>query len=237
LGLVVNRLIRLSFGPFQLGEMAEGAIEEVRTRVLREQLGPALTAAAGADFEAPVANVRAAAPPERNERKTVSRDSSPRHFRPRPHRAEPSPEPEVEKPRHRPKPGARKHVSVLRADVPGETRRRTIASETSDRKGRSIVVERKVVAVAPAEPTKAKQGGRGKFLAERGKPRFEDRLRDPRKGPRKELRQELRKEQSKGPNRGPSKESHRGSNGVQSKGAHKGHRQGPPGNRPPKGKR
>jgi 23S rRNA pseudouridine2605 synthase len=39
LGLRVNRLIRVSFGPFQLGELAEGAIEEVRTRVLREQLG------------------------------------------------------------------------------------------------------------------------------------------------------------------------------------------------------
>src|SRR4249919_1808469 len=39
LGLQVNRLIRVSFGPFQLRELAEGAVEEVRTRVLREQLG------------------------------------------------------------------------------------------------------------------------------------------------------------------------------------------------------
>ena len=30
LGLAVNRLIRVSFGPFQLGELAEGAIEEVQ---------------------------------------------------------------------------------------------------------------------------------------------------------------------------------------------------------------
>ena len=29
LGLQVNRLIRVSFGPFQLGELAEGAVEEV----------------------------------------------------------------------------------------------------------------------------------------------------------------------------------------------------------------
>ena len=35
----VNRLIRVSFGPFKLGDLAAGAIEEVRTRVLREQLG------------------------------------------------------------------------------------------------------------------------------------------------------------------------------------------------------
>jgi 23S rRNA pseudouridine2605 synthase len=54
LGLAVNRLIRVSFGPFQLGELPQGAVEEVRTRTLREQLGPRLAAAAGADFSAPV---------------------------------------------------------------------------------------------------------------------------------------------------------------------------------------
>jgi 23S rRNA pseudouridine2605 synthase len=53
LGLAVNRLIRVSFGPFQLGELAEGAIEEVRTRTLREQLGERVAAAAGADFSGP----------------------------------------------------------------------------------------------------------------------------------------------------------------------------------------
>jgi len=50
LGLEVNRLIRISYGPFQLGEIAEGAVEEVRTRVLREQLGEKVIARAGADF-------------------------------------------------------------------------------------------------------------------------------------------------------------------------------------------
>jgi 23S rRNA pseudouridine2605 synthase len=50
LGLQVNRLIRVSFGPFQLGELPAGAVEEVRTRTLREQLGERLTALAGADF-------------------------------------------------------------------------------------------------------------------------------------------------------------------------------------------
>jgi len=38
-GLVVNRLIRLSYGPFQLGKLAPGAVEEIRARVLRDQLG------------------------------------------------------------------------------------------------------------------------------------------------------------------------------------------------------
>lgn len=39
LGLQVNRLIRLSFGPFQLGHLEGGAVEEVPRRVLRKQLG------------------------------------------------------------------------------------------------------------------------------------------------------------------------------------------------------
>jgi 23S rRNA pseudouridine2605 synthase len=35
----VNRLIRISYGPFQLGELERGTIEEVPAKVLREQLG------------------------------------------------------------------------------------------------------------------------------------------------------------------------------------------------------
>ena len=50
LGLTVTRLIRVSFGPFQLGELAEGAVEEVPTRVLREQLGDKLIALAERGF-------------------------------------------------------------------------------------------------------------------------------------------------------------------------------------------
>jgi len=50
LGLEVNRLIRISYGPFQLGELAEGQVEEVKTRVLREQLGERVAKLAGADF-------------------------------------------------------------------------------------------------------------------------------------------------------------------------------------------
>jgi 23S rRNA pseudouridine2605 synthase len=47
LGLTVNRLIRLSFGPFALGDLAEGDIEEVKRRVLSDQLGPKLARAFG----------------------------------------------------------------------------------------------------------------------------------------------------------------------------------------------
>jgi 23S rRNA pseudouridine2605 synthase len=39
LGLKVNRLIRTSFGPFVLGDLARGGIEEVPPKVLKEQLG------------------------------------------------------------------------------------------------------------------------------------------------------------------------------------------------------
>src|SRR5262245_35699755 len=41
LGLTVNRLIRISFGPFQLLELGVGEVEPVRRRVLIDQLGPA----------------------------------------------------------------------------------------------------------------------------------------------------------------------------------------------------
>jgi 23S rRNA pseudouridine2605 synthase len=39
LGLKVNRLIRTAYGPFALGTLARGAVEEVGPRVIREQLG------------------------------------------------------------------------------------------------------------------------------------------------------------------------------------------------------
>ncbi|MFD2236776.1 pseudouridine synthase [Aureimonas populi] len=56
LGLEVNRLIRLSFGPFQLGELAEGAVQEIKGRTLRDQLGERLIEESGADFDAPIVN-------------------------------------------------------------------------------------------------------------------------------------------------------------------------------------
>ncbi len=54
LGLSVNRLIRLSFGPFQLGDLEVGLVEEIRTRVLKDQLGKSLAEQAGVDFDSPV---------------------------------------------------------------------------------------------------------------------------------------------------------------------------------------
>jgi 23S rRNA pseudouridine2605 synthase len=37
--LVVNRLIRISYGPYQLGNLAAGKIADVSSKVLHEQLG------------------------------------------------------------------------------------------------------------------------------------------------------------------------------------------------------
>ncbi|RTL77727.1 MAG: pseudouridine synthase [Bradyrhizobiaceae bacterium] len=54
LGLEVNRLIRVSYGPFQLGEIPEGQVEEIKSRVLREQLGEKIATMSGAQFDKPV---------------------------------------------------------------------------------------------------------------------------------------------------------------------------------------
>ena len=87
LGLAVNRLIRLSFGPFQLGELESGLVEEVRTKVLKEQLGTKLAGEAGVDFESPVREpiapfgsetrkTKGERPPRRDDRR--DRDDRPR---------------------------------------------------------------------------------------------------------------------------------------------------------------
>ena len=47
LGLDVNRLIRISFGPFQLLELEPGEAEVIKRRVLADQLGPQLAAEFG----------------------------------------------------------------------------------------------------------------------------------------------------------------------------------------------
>ena len=56
LGLKVNRLIRVSFGPFDLGALPEGGIVEVRTRELRDALGTEILKSADADLSGPTTN-------------------------------------------------------------------------------------------------------------------------------------------------------------------------------------
>jgi 23S rRNA pseudouridine2605 synthase len=61
LGLTVNRLIRVSFGPFQLFDLAPGAVDAVKPRVLSEQLGHRMAAELGLDrVDADVATLRRA---------------------------------------------------------------------------------------------------------------------------------------------------------------------------------
>lgn len=81
LGVQVNRLIRMSFGPFQLGDLEQGLVEEVRTKVLKDQLGAALAAEAGVDFESPVREPIAPFGSSAKERKgREDRDERPARF-------------------------------------------------------------------------------------------------------------------------------------------------------------
>jgi 23S rRNA pseudouridine2605 synthase len=66
LDLKVNRLIRVAFGPFELGELDDGAVEEVKTEELRKQLGPGIATQAQADFDAPQVDHEAPPPPPRH---------------------------------------------------------------------------------------------------------------------------------------------------------------------------
>jgi len=54
LGLEVARLIRVSYGPFQLADIKAGEVREIKGRTLREQLGERLVAASNANFDAPI---------------------------------------------------------------------------------------------------------------------------------------------------------------------------------------
>jgi 23S rRNA pseudouridine2605 synthase len=60
LGLTVNRLIRVSYGPFQLLDLKPGEAEQVKRKVLREQLGPTLAERFGLDAATILEEERAA---------------------------------------------------------------------------------------------------------------------------------------------------------------------------------
>jgi 23S rRNA pseudouridine2605 synthase len=107
LGLAVNRLIRVSYGPFQLGELPDGAVEEVKTRALREQIGERIAAVAGADFSGPLVEREAPvekAPPRLPEvRAAEAVHRSPREEAPRPskgHRPRGAPDRQRSGPKH-----------------------------------------------------------------------------------------------------------------------------------------
>jgi 23S rRNA pseudouridine2605 synthase len=150
IGLDVNRLIRISFGPFQLGELEEGGVEEIKTRILQDQLGEALAAEAKADFDAPVFNHTADDDderPSRGRRDERARGPEPRSERvPQAERFEEAPTPRSE----RVQPTSRKHVKTMREERAEDRakggRNRIERNETADRKGRSVAVERVVPA-------------------------------------------------------------------------------------------
>jgi len=64
LGLTVTRLIRVSYGPFHLGNLPPGAVDEVKARVLRDQI-PGYFAAGGALTEGEAGAEARRAPPTR----------------------------------------------------------------------------------------------------------------------------------------------------------------------------
>jgi 23S rRNA pseudouridine2605 synthase len=77
LGLEVNRLIRISYGPFQLGDLPEGEVLEVRGRTLRDQLGPRLINESKANFEAPLYNERSSEDEQPQRAEKVERPAKP----------------------------------------------------------------------------------------------------------------------------------------------------------------
>ncbi|RXF74091.1 pseudouridine synthase [Hansschlegelia zhihuaiae] len=144
LGLGVNRLIRISFGPFQLGSLPEGGIEEVRTRTLVEQLGKRLTDEAGCDFEGPATDLGETAP-----RKTGGRGGGrPQAAPERSRLTDPSQRVGRRAPIARPRDMA-PPPSAEGGEAPAVRTRR--AAPVADRRGRSVKVEK----VSHADPEAA----------------------------------------------------------------------------------
>jgi 23S rRNA pseudouridine2605 synthase len=177
LGLTVTRLIRVSFGPFRLGELAEGAVEEVRTRTLREQLGDKLIAQAGVDFSSPLAPSPPAAasepraprrtgrPTTASERGAVRRTEPPISAFDKKNKKRQSPDHAwransddgAAKKLHRHYRGARRDAE--RREAPAGDMR---AGELQDRKGRAVSVERWGKAPEPEQRQEPPQRPRGR---------------------------------------------------------------------------
>jgi 23S rRNA pseudouridine2605 synthase len=168
LGLDVTRLIRVSFGPFQLGELAAGQVEEIRTRTLREQLGEQLVAKSGVDFSMPLVP-RPPATDKDSRLKTTLRKPPSHSWR----------APEEERPGkkfQRKFHGARRDTEPPQQYQTGEVR----ADVLTDRKGRNVPVERHGQTPPREPPQKVPEKRpekRGKF----GRRRSPDRAAGPRR--------------------------------------------------------
>jgi 23S rRNA pseudouridine2605 synthase len=130
LGLDVTRLIRVSFGPFQLAELKTGDVEEVRTRILREQLGARLVAESGVDFSMPL--VPRPPVPDKAPRREAPLRKPPSHSW-RAHEEE-RPGKKFQRKFH----GSRRNDETPRQRPADEVR----AEVLTDRKGRPVPVER-----------------------------------------------------------------------------------------------
>jgi 23S rRNA pseudouridine2605 synthase len=72
LGGKVTRLIRIGYGPFELGDLPRGAVEEVAPKILRTQLGGLLTGVESAPKQSPSDKRRA----ERREAERLGKDAA-----------------------------------------------------------------------------------------------------------------------------------------------------------------
>ncbi|AWK86663.1 pseudouridine synthase [Azospirillum thermophilum] len=121
LGLQVNRLIRVAYGPFQLGKLEEGAVEEVPRRVVKEQVSRFFTGEEAEEEATPTqqrARARAAEPA--------------RTARPEPVKVAPAaPEP-AGKAARPPRSAAKRHELQERREA-GDDKRRGPAARKTDR--------------------------------------------------------------------------------------------------------
>ncbi|MFG1480248.1 pseudouridine synthase [Xanthobacter sp. V4C-4] len=150
LGLKVNRLIRISYGPFQLGDIPEASVEEVRTRVLREQIGAELSAAAGADFESPLVEREQESPPETAQRLATRMSQEYAERAERLASKVRAPKPPVQDEFRAAGPRVRQRI----AEAGAVESRGTVA----DRKGRTVKVERLAPGAARADERPSRSG-------------------------------------------------------------------------------
>jgi 23S rRNA pseudouridine2605 synthase len=99
INLTVNRLIRVSYGPFRLGDLQPGQVEEVKGKVLRDQLGEGRTP----EDEAPRKVVRA---PRGAAASRTATGSKAETARPKAEREAPRARPDSTKPTRPAKPGS-----------------------------------------------------------------------------------------------------------------------------------
>jgi 23S rRNA pseudouridine2605 synthase len=202
LDLEVNRLFRVSFGPFQLGELEEGAIEEVKTRVLREQLGKKIATQAVVDFDAPV-TVREEASPERKGKARHPEARAAEGREPRrmhgPDRGRSSFEGRLRRPpqddgqrqrrasqdegekRAKPRPwrGRNREAPIAEREAEADRPRKIKTGLLTDRKGRRVLVQR----VQPDPSSEPQEPPQRQERPQRGRSRGKP-ARDRRSGPR-----------------------------------------------------